>query len=89
MEALRIFVTMHRIPLLFAFGASFASGFSLAMCALGINREGRKRGFRRGRFTGYDKKLDKQLLREYEDDLGISSLLEDDQEHHASRKFVS
>ena len=90
MQALVYYVQSNNILIAFAFFASFAIGFLISLTALGINREGRKRGYRMGRYSGQSRKIDRELLREYEDDLGTSSpYLQDDQEHHSSKRFVS
>ena len=81
------YVRINYIVILFAFGTSFFIGFALALSTVRIDREGRKKGFKSGRFTEYDKKLDEKLLKEYRDGLGTSPYLQDDQEHYASKKF--
>lgn len=81
------YIRINYISIIFAFGASFLVGFALALSTVRIDSEGRKKGFKSERFTGYDRKLDKKLLKEYRDGFGTSPYLQDNQEHHASKKF--
>lgn len=67
----------------------FVAGLSFAGFASGLNKEGKKKGFRGKRLHGIEKEIDEELGREYEEGLaGKSPLLRDEQEHHSSKKFL-
>ena len=86
-----VLANVNSLILLFVFCTLV--GFFLAMSTLSWNKEKKKKGFKKNRLFGKERKYDKELYREYlnmEHDTfkdSYKDYLEDEMEYHANKKF--
>ena len=87
-NAFVMYFNSHTVIIAGVFIFSFLLAFVLGLSTAFTDREKKKKGFRMEGFqTSYEKKLDRQLLKESKDNKEVSSYLQDDQEYFANKKF--
>lgn len=92
-EIIRTSVLANANSLILLFVFCTLVGFFLAMSTLSWNKEKKKKGFKKNRLFGKERKYDKELCREYlnmEHDKfkdSYKDYLEDEMEYHANKKF--
>ena len=92
-EIIRTSVSANVNSLILLFVFCTLVGFFLAMSTLSWNKEKKKKGFKKNRLFGKERKYDKELYREYlnmehnkfKD--SYKDYLEDEMEYHANKKF--
>ena len=86
-----VLANVNSLILLFVFCTLV--GFFLAMSTLSWNKEKKKKGFKKNRLFGKERKYDKELYREYLNKehvkfkVSYKDYLEEEMEYHANKKF--
>lgn len=84
-------LVLNKQSLVYSFVIAFIIGFVLAIESYKLNREHKKKGFKKRALYGKTKEIDKQMYKDYKDfmsaDSSSSAYLKDDIEHHANKRF--